>query len=117
MDTQISADPISVRQWGGEFGRSLARTVKEFVAKPLHDRIAALELKIARLEATIEQRNFAYLGVWKEGKVYGPGSFVTFSGAIWHCNQHHTTTRPGDGNVGWSLAVKSGRDGRDAKNA
>ena len=59
-----------------------------------------LETKLARLEATIEQRNFTYVGVDREGKVYGAGQF-------------NTTMRPGNGIAAWTLAVKSGRD-RDA---
>jgi hypothetical protein len=101
----------------GNFGTNLAREIKEYTAtrvvKPLEDRIQQLEATVNRLQAEIEQRNFSYHGVWKEGKVYGVGSFVTHSGALWHSNIFHNTTRPGDGNVSWTLAVKSGRDGKD----
>jgi uncharacterized small protein (DUF1192 family) len=96
------------------FGRDVAHEVKDAINKrttDLNSRIAQLEAKIVRLEAEIQQRNFSYAGVWREGKVYGVGSFVTHSGALWHSNIFHNTTRPGDGNV--SCAVKSGRDGKD----
>jgi uncharacterized small protein (DUF1192 family) len=103
---------------GAEFGSALAREIKTYtstrVVKPLEDRIAQLEAKIVRLEATLEARNFSYMGTWKEGKIYGPGSFVTHSGALWHSNIFHNTQRPGDGDASWTLCVKSGRDGRDA---
>jgi hypothetical protein len=77
------------------------------------ERIAALENKITRLEAMIELKNFVYVGVFREGKAYSPGQFATHAGGLWHCNQFHTTTKPGNGNAAWTLAVKSGR-GRDA---
>ena len=101
----------------GNFGSNLAREIKDYtstrVVKPLEARIAQLEATVVRLQAEIEQRNFAYMGVFKERRVYGPGSFVTHSGAIWHCNQFNTTTRPGDGAAAWTLACKAGRDGKD----
>jgi hypothetical protein len=115
MDAQIFQfkDPD---RWGPEFGTEVAHAIKDYMRRtiaPLEARIQQLEATNARLQAEIEQRNFAYMGVWKEGKVYGPGSFVTHSGAIWHCNQFKTTTRPGDGAAAWTLACKSGRDGKD----
>ena len=91
-----------------DFGRDLAISTKDAINKALEKRCSVIEAKLARLEAMIEQKNFAYMGVWKDGKVYGPGSFVTYSGALWHCNQFNTTTRPGDGAAAWTLAVKSG---------
>jgi hypothetical protein len=115
METQ-SYQFKNPEQWGPEFGTEVALAVKEFVQRkltPIEARIAQLEATNVRLQAEIERRNFAYHGVFKEGKVYGPGSFVTHSGAIWHCNQFNTTTRPGDGAAAWTLAVKSGRDGKD----
>jgi hypothetical protein len=71
------------------------------------DRIAQLEQKIMRLEALLEVKNLVYVGVFKEGKSYSVGQFCTHSGSLWHCNQFHTTTKPGDGNAAWTLAVKS----------
>jgi hypothetical protein len=101
----------------GNFGSDLAKEIKTYtstrVVKPLEARIKALEETVARQQVEIERRNFAYHGVWKDGKVYSVGSFVTHSGALWHSNIFHNSTRPGDGNVAWTLAVKSGRDGKD----
>jgi hypothetical protein len=72
-------------------------------------RISELEQKVVRLEAALEHKNFTYMGVWKEGKVYAPGHFVTHAGAMWHSNTYHNRARPGDGHADWTLAVKSGR--------
>ena len=115
MDTQTFQfkDPD---RWGPEFGTEVAHAIKDYMRRtiaPLEARIQQLEATNARLQAEIEQRNFSYAGVWKEGKIYGVGSFVTHSGALWHSNIFHNKTRPGDGNVSWTLAVKSGRDGKD----
>jgi hypothetical protein len=102
--------------WRNQFGAATVEGLK-VALKNRDDKIALLEMKLARLEATLEQRNFAYLGVFKEGKIYGPGMFASHGGALWHCNQINTTTRPGDGAAGWTLAVKNGRDGKDGKDA
>jgi hypothetical protein len=83
--------------------------VKSYV----NTRCAALEVKIARLEAALEQKNFASVGVLKGGATYNANSFVTDRGSIWFCRQT-TKERPGDGNTSWVLACKGGRDGRDA---
>jgi uncharacterized small protein (DUF1192 family) len=92
-------------------GQAIVAGVREALRKR-DERIAALEQKITRLEAIIENKNFAYLGVWKDGKVYGVGAFVTHDGSIWHSNQWHNRERPGNGAAGWTLACKAGRDAR-----
>lgn len=53
-----------------------------------------------------------YCGVFKEGDRYVPGDLVTFGGCLWHCDKE-TTDKPGVG--AWTIAVKKGRDGKDAK--
>lgn len=54
-----------------------------------------------------------YCGVFKEGQEYMPGDMVTWGGSLWHCNER-TADKPDVGP--WTLAVKKGRDGKDAKN-
>lgn len=53
-----------------------------------------------------------YCGVFKEAAEYVPGDMVTWAGSLWHCDKA-TTDRPGTDS--WTLAVKKGRDGKDAK--
>lgn len=53
-----------------------------------------------------------YRGVFKEGETYAKGDMVTWAGSIWHCD-NDTSGKP-DGED-WTLAVKRGRDGKDAK--
>jgi hypothetical protein len=94
---------------GAEFGAALTDLIKGYVDR----RIAALETKIALLE----QRNLSYQGVWKNGRVYGLGNFCTFDGSLWHSNMFQNKQRPGNGDAAWTMCVKSGRDGKDAKGA
>jgi hypothetical protein len=55
-----------------------------------------------------------YCGVYDEHKSYSAGDRVTCKGSEWHCHTP-TSARPGDGATGWTLAVKCGRDGKDAR--
>lgn len=54
-------------------------------------------------------------GVFSEGKTYSPGDGVTWGGSFWIA-QEETGEKP-DTAKGWRLAVKKGRDGKDAKTA
>jgi hypothetical protein len=67
----------------------------------------------AELRALKEDPPFAYLGTFELGRAYERGSFVTYGGSIW-CARRATRQRPADGDD-WQLAVKAGRDGRDAR--
>jgi len=51
-------------------------------------------------------------GVWKEGTVYRAGDGVTWGGHYWFA-QEETTEKP-DSGKGWRMAVRRGRDGKDA---
>lgn len=55
-----------------------------------------------------------YKGVFSEGTTYRAGECVTWAGSLWHANEA-TAERPGDGSKAWTLAVKRGRDGKDAR--
>lgn len=54
-----------------------------------------------------------YRGVYREGETYNHGNFATWAGSLWYANET-TTEKPGEGSKSWTLAVKKGRDGRDA---
>lgn len=62
-----------------------------------------------RVERAITIPAMLYRGVYVPGKRYDRGDAVTWDGSVWHANAD-TTTRPGDGAPGWTLAVKRGRD-------
>jgi hypothetical protein len=55
-----------------------------------------------------------YLGVFKEGETYERGDMVTWAGSTWHCDEPKGL-KPGAPESGWTLAVKAGRAGKDAK--
>ncbi len=73
------------------------------------DRLAELERRVAELEG----RQIRYVGTFESGRQYRRGEMVTDKGCVWHCNAD-TSTRPGDSD-NWTLAVKRGADGRDAR--
>lgn len=52
-------------------------------------------------------------GVYREATAYQRGDCVTWGGSMWIA-QKDTDAKPGEGD-GWRLAVKRGRDGKDAK--
>lgn len=55
-----------------------------------------------------------YRGVYRDSEQYQHGDTVTWGGSLWHC-ERATTEKPGTAD--WVLAVKKGRDGKDAKPA
>jgi hypothetical protein len=71
---------------------------------PLEDRVKALEARPALVDR----------GVWKEGETYEAGSAVSFGGSLWLA-QRSTSAKPDSPDSGFRLAVKKGRDGKDAK--
>ena len=79
--------------------------------------IAGLKGEIASLKLALAQKSpIKYLGVHRLGATYSEGSLVTRDGSMFHANKT-TTEMPGDGCQDWTLCVKHGRDGRDAKGA
>jgi hypothetical protein len=54
-----------------------------------------------------------YVGVFKEAETYEPGDMVSWAGSTWHCDEAKGM-KPGAPDSGWTLAVKKGRDGKDA---
>lgn len=53
-----------------------------------------------------------YCGIYKAGTEYVPGDLATWGGCLWHCDEK-TNEKPDAGP--WTMAVKKGRDGKDAK--
>lgn len=53
-------------------------------------------------------------GVFKAGESYKRGDAVTWGGSLWIA-QKETGEKPDTADSGWRLAVKKGRDGKDAK--
>jgi hypothetical protein len=85
----------------------------------VHDGERAFTIRAVRGDQVKEFGAFTipaeiYRGVYVDGKTYERGDCATWAGSEWHCNET-TTTKPGDGSKAWTLKVKRGRDGKDAK--
>ena len=55
-----------------------------------------------------------YCDVWRADGDYRAGNFVSWGGSVWHCNVDGTKDKPGT-SADFTLSVKRGRDGKDAK--
>jgi hypothetical protein len=84
---------------------AVAAEVASYI-KQLHERVAELEAHQALF----------YAGTWSEGagKAFGKGAACTHHGSLWIATRA-TCSEPGTPDSGWQLAVKRGRDGKDAK--
>jgi hypothetical protein len=74
------------------------------------DRVNQLRTAVAALE---RRKSFFYRGVWDASEEYAEGDFCTDRGSLWTCLAP-TRSRPGS-NDDWQLAVKRGRNGKDAR--
>jgi len=61
------------------------------------------------ISKSLDEPRLPYRGVWRSDEAYMPGDYVTHSGSLWHGNIESKGLRPGDGNLGWTMAVKSGQ--------
>jgi hypothetical protein len=77
----------------------------------LTDRIAVLEKRIEEFE----RGGFEYRGIYQRAQAYRRGQVVTHDGSMWVAAKD-TVLPPGapEGMNEWTLAVKRGRDGKDA---
>ena len=74
----------------------------------------ALEKRVIELEQKAEAP-LAYRGVWSEGE-YEKNSAVTHVGSLWIAKRKTRSKPQPDAAEGdWQLAVRRGRDGKDAK--
>lgn len=74
-------------------------------------RCKALEDRVQQLE---ERPSVEYRGSWKADEKYRRGDLISHAGSVWHCELAGSGIVPGEGATGWRLAVKRGRDGKDA---
>ena len=97
----------------------LAKSVGSAIVELIAESVDPLLKRIAELEARPIPK---YCGVWNKDTRYEAGSFVTWSGSIWHAEVANNGHRPDSGAKGvitdkgvepiWRLAVKKGRDAR-----
>ena len=88
----------------------IADAVRGYLQKSLVGPFAELSKRVNALET---RQAFHYRGIWDQAQHYDRGDFCTDKGSLFHCNRPATRQRPGEGSD-WTLAVKRGRDGRDA---
>jgi hypothetical protein len=91
--------------------RALEKRLLHTIAQELGKALGERDRLIAELKA---RSTMKYEGVWAAEKVYNVGDFVTDQGSLWHCWDANCGVRPGSSDA-WQLAVRKGRDGRDAK--
>ncbi|RAI00141.1 hypothetical protein DLJ53_20745 [Acuticoccus sediminis] len=99
---------------GEAFGAEIVSAVKGYVDREtarLAGKIAVLEARVAASEA----KGLAYRGVHQKAADYSRGDAVTASGSLWIAlTDIRSGEAPGASN-NWQLAVKAGRDGKDAR--
>ena len=88
-----------------DFAEMVVTTIRKSLDGPLvKDRFAALEARIAALEAVPVPM---YRGTHQEGKGYPANSLTTRSGSLW-ISMMSTTSVPGT-DPSWKLVVKRGQ--------
>ena len=80
------------------------------------DRTIELSFKKGEEEKafTLKWPTVIYRGTYKHDQEYSAGDAVTWGGHMWIAEKT-TSAKPDQPGEGWRLAVKKGRDGRDAK--
>lgn len=78
-------------------------------------RFEAIESSIQAVKDALGDSRLAYRGIWQPGASYQRGDCATDRGSVWYSVSDENRTRPGAENQQWTLMVKSGRDGRDAR--
>ena len=105
-----------------EIQKSLLGATGRYIRKlfgEMEPRLLSLEQQIKRFERLearityIEGKGIDYRGVWDESEDYQRGDAVTHQGSLWICTVDHPAQMPPC--AGWQLAVKKGRDGKDAR--
>jgi hypothetical protein len=89
---------------------AIGRDRRTDLEKSLRAEIEKLQHRVEQLEA---RPSVKYAGTWKEKNFFGEGVLVTDNGSMWHAKRPSIGERPGQTDA-WTLAVKRGRDGRDA---
>lgn len=80
----------------------------EIVGRSLRFKRAGKVIKEATLDFPM------WRGVYDDAETYDAHDMVTFGGSVWIATEGDGTKRPGNEGSAWRLAVKKGRDGRDA---
>lgn len=97
------------------FMRDIASDTEEYVQRELAAATAPLQAEIATLRAEIfELKQREHQGVWDPGQAYAKGAMVSRQGSTWLSTTSDNRGKPGESRA-WTLIVKAGRDGKDAR--
>lgn len=93
-------------------------TLEDFDVQPVNERTIKLMFLREGVSHSFELEFPVIIdrGVFKAGETYKRGDAVTWGGSLWIA-QKETGEKPDTPESGFRLAVKRGRDGRDAKGA
>ena len=91
--------------------QTFLRAVGAFVHEQVQKQTASLVKRVTELEQRPQSK---YIGTWNGQTKYREGEMATHQGSVWCCRVSETTAAPGGPDGCWQLAVKRGRDGKDA---
>lgn len=100
---------------GKAFGEEIVAIFKQkldSVINPLLTRLDEIDARVSKAEN--QARSMRYSGVYDPETKYFAGNFVTSNGSLWTALRENKGERPGECDA-WQLAVKRGRDGKDAR--
>jgi len=93
--------------------QKLMQAIAPVIATYVERQVAPLRARLAELEA--RPSGVPWKGVWGANESYPAGVFVTHGGSLWHAESASIGVRPGTDPNRWTLAVKRGADGKDAR--
>jgi hypothetical protein len=108
--TRLKGELVGIHNW-------FAKRCEEAEARlaALEDLVSPEATPLAiRVDALEKKPNAQYRGVWNENERYVEGEFVTHKGSVWAAKASSRGFRPNENPNTWQLAVRRGRDGRDA---
>lgn len=85
--------------------------IADVIAEAIKEATAPL---IARIE-TLEKSGMKFCGTWQRAMNYERGATVSHSGSLWVAIRSVDPDQAPGADSGWQLAVKRGRDGKDAQ--
>lgn len=85
------------------------------IGRYVEDRIKLATAPLLKRIDELEKRGVEYQGVYQRAQSYRRGSLITHDGSVWACIEDaQVNESPGSHPSKWQLAVRAGRDGRDA---
>jgi hypothetical protein len=123
MTAQSQIKPVQLRPAKGdqmqELGAAIAKAVRTDLQEFEKRMQAEFDRRLAKLTEELQAMKSAmpeYKGVWDVQTRYSAGSMVTQAGSVWFARcAVPAGVKPGEDHNAWTLAVKRGRDGKDAR--